>query len=172
MRSFRQNRVEGVLLFLCFYCQEVLILKVCSIKWNSEVRSVLKLLFALLVLVALFSEICLQDLAVYCICISLQTQCCVCVYIRAPASNIVYLEGKKHVPVLKCSYQTHYFKSLKLEASKFSVVQNMFIAVFCIWIVYCSMPLFCKVYHLIDCESVCYSNGYRWWSFLLWGIFV
>lgn len=42
----------------------------------------------------------------------------------------MYLEGKKHVPVLKCSYQTHYFKSLKLEVSIFSVVQNMFIAVF------------------------------------------
>lgn len=48
----------------------------------------------------------------------------------APASNIVHLEGEKHVPVLKCSHQSHYFKFLKLESSEFSVVQNMFIAVF------------------------------------------
>lgn len=42
----------------------MLVLRVCSIKQHSDVRSV-KLTFALLVLVALFSEICLQDLAVY-----------------------------------------------------------------------------------------------------------
>lgn len=113
----------------------MLVLRVCSIKQHSDVRSV-KLTFALLVLVALFSEICLQDLAVY---IAFVYHCrhsvvhvCVHIYIHtcAPASNIVYLEGKKHVPVLRCSCQTHHFQSLKLEVSKFSVAQNVYCCFF------------------------------------------
>lgn len=71
----------------------------------------------------------------------------------------MHLEGEKHVPVLNCSHQSHYFKSLKLESSEFSVVQNMLIAVF-VFEQYTVQGLSCSVHHLIDCEPVYHSNGY------------
>lgn len=110
-----------------FYCQEVLFKK-CSIKWNSEVRVFLSWYIALLVLVACALKSAFRTyhyrhggVCVY-VCVSVCLSACVFTHththIYVHQHQTLYIWGKKHVPILKCSYQTPHFV-LKVDVSNF-----------------------------------------------------